>query len=119
MWGGELHRKNLKEIEMSETKRTPKRIEVGLSDLIGAGILKAGQVLTANYKGEKYSARLTKSGTLKYGQGEFNSLSMLGRAILAEAGIEKPSVNGWAFFTAKVNGETVTLASLRNGVQAE
>src|SRR4051794_18263823 len=102
-----------------ETKRTPKRIEASLADLLEAGILKAGQVLTANYKGEKYSARLTKNGTLKYGQGEYNSLSMLGHAILAKAGIEKPSVNGWAFFTAKVNGETVTVGSLRDGVQAE
>lgn len=97
-------------------KRTPKRIEVGLADLMNAGILKAGQLLTASYKGEKYTARLTKSGGVKYGQGEYNSLSMAGRAILAEAGVEKPSINGWAFFSAKVNGETVAVGSLRDKV---
>jgi Restriction Enzyme Adenine Methylase Associated len=102
---------------MENVKRTPKRIEVGLSYLMGAGILKAGQMLTATYKGQKYTVRLTKNGGVKYGQGEFNSLSMAGRAILAEAGVEKPSINGWAFFTAKVNGETVTVGSLRDSVK--
>jgi isoprenylcysteine carboxyl methyltransferase (ICMT) family protein YpbQ len=112
--------KNLKgNFEMTETKKTPKRNDVTLAQLVEAGILKAGAVLTANYKGEKYSVRLLKNGAVKYGQGEYRSLSMAGRAILAEAGVEKPSVNGWVFFTAKVNGEAVTLASLRNGVQAE
>jgi isoprenylcysteine carboxyl methyltransferase (ICMT) family protein YpbQ len=108
---------------MKNTKKSPKRNDVSLADLVNAGILKAGAVLTATYKGEKYTARLLKNGGIKYGQGEYKSLSMLGRAILAEAGVEKPvekpSVNGWVFFTTKHNGEAVTLASLRDGVQAE
>ena len=87
---------------------------VTLHDLLQAGNLKAGTILTAVYKGNRYQARVQKDGTIKYEGEVYNSLSTLGRIILANQGVAKPAVNGWMFFTVKVSGETITLKALRD-----
>jgi hypothetical protein len=100
-----------------ETKNTKKRIEVSLSDLISAGILKAGRKIRASYKGADYNGTVQKDGTVKVEGEIYDSLSTAGRAVQRKGGNDKPAVNGWAFFRVNVQGEWVPISTLRDSVK--
>ena len=104
---------------MTEKKRTPKRNEVSLAQLVEAGVVKAGRKIVASYKGNEVSGSILKDGRVKVEGEIYDSLSTAGRAVMRANGNEKPAVNGWAFFKVNVQGEWVPIAILRDGVQAE
>src|SRR4051812_9453663 len=101
-----------------EKKRTPKKIDVSLAQLVEAGVVKAGRKITASYKGKDVSGSIMKDGRVKVEGEIYESLSTAGRAVMRKAGNDKPAVNGWAFFRVNVQGEWVPIATLRDGVQA-
>ena len=100
-----------------EKKRTPKRNEVSLAQLVEAGVIKAGRKIIASYKGKDYSGSIMKDGKVKVEGEIYDSLSTAGRAVMRSAGNEKPAVNGWAFFRVKENDEWVPIATLRDSVK--
>ena len=104
---------------MTEKKRTPKKIDVSLAQLVEDGVVKAGRKITASYKGKDVSGSILKDGRVKVEGEIYDSLSTAGRAVMRANGNEKPAVNGWGFFKVNVNGEWVPIGTLRNGVQAE
>lgn len=99
------------------TKRTVKKVEVSLMQLIEAGVLKAGRKITCSYKGNDYSGSIMKDGKVKVEGEVYDSLSTAGRAVMRSAGNEKPAVNGWAFFKVNVQGEWVAISTLRDSVK--
>ena len=102
---------------MTEMKRTVKKIDVSLVQLIEAGVLKAGRKIVASYKGKDYSGSIQKDGRVKVEGEIYESLSTAGRAVMRSAGNEKPAVNGWGFFKVNVNGEWVAISTLRDNVK--
>lgn len=98
-------------------KRTPKKIEVSLADLVSAGVLKAGRKITASYKGNEVVGTIQKDGKVKVDGEIYDSLSTAGRAIMRANGNDKPAVNGWAFFRVNVQGEWVPIGTLRDSVK--
>jgi Restriction Enzyme Adenine Methylase Associated len=105
------------DLEMTEKKRTPKKIEVSLADLVEAGVVKAGRKITASYKGKEVAGTVQKDGKVKVDGEVYDSLSTAGRAVMRANGNDKPAVNGWAFFRVNVGGEWVPIATLRDSVQ--
>jgi hypothetical protein len=100
-----------------EAKRTPKKVEVNLADLVSAGVVKAGRKIVASYKGNEVSGSILKNGRVKVEGEIYNSLSTAGRAIMRANGNEKPAVNGWAFFRVSVQGDWVPISTLRDSVK--
>jgi hypothetical protein len=102
---------------MTEKKRTPKKIEVSLADLVSAGVVKAGRKIVASYKGNEVAGMIMKDGKVKVDGEIYDSLSTAGRAIMRANGNEKPAVNGWGFFKVSVQGEWVPISTLRDSVK--
>lgn len=102
-----------------DRKRTPKRNEVSLAQLIEAGVVKAGRKIVASYKGNEVSGSILKDGRVKVEGEIYDSLSTAGRTVMSKAGNPNPSVNGWQMFKVSVDGALVPIATLREQYSAK
>ncbi len=87
--------------ETNEAKKSIAQFDVSLLDLINAGLLKAGETLTMNYKPRKGESR-TYEGIV----GTDGSITLLGKTFsspsyaavfgIQDAGSDRKTVNGWS-----------------------
>jgi hypothetical protein len=84
-------------------RRKPQRVDVGVRDLIEAGLVRAPLDLVKRYKGKDLTARIEPDGGVRCLGEVFNSLSLAaGRArasvIGSPPGRKYPQTNGWTFW---------------------
>lgn len=98
---------------------TPEERKLKLTDLIRAGIVQPGSVLTGDYRGQRRTVQVLPDGTVSLG-GERLSLSAAGRAAktdIAGPGLPETTLatDGWEFWKAPdpARGRLVSLKSLR------
>ena len=98
-------------------KRVPKHTHIRLSQLLDAGITKAGMAVRVRLKadvakktGHRYvtkNLQISPKGTVVYNGQEFNKPSPLAECINGS------SANGWEYVEVKKNGQWVCLDELR------
>lgn len=96
-------------------KAKAKPVEVipsgALRTLVEKGIVAPGATVVATFKGGKREATVDADGCLHLDDGSVHATpSRAARAITGYA------TNGWSFWKAEVDGETVALAVLRDGL---
>lgn len=94
-----------------------------LAQMIEAGVIKAGQKVSAFYREHEVAGTIRQDGTvrltsktLKAVDGQvYGSLSDAGRAVCTASGNEKASINGYTFWGVKgPEGKVVPIAALRS-----
>jgi len=104
-----------------EPVRTRHASGVTLRDLLAAGIIDAGRVLVAKYKGVTYGAVILADGRVEWKGTAYASPSLAAgmvrmSVIGAPKGYAFPQTNGWTFWhVADANGDLQPLDSLRSG----
>ncbi|MEX5636817.1 restriction endonuclease [Parafrankia sp. FMc2] len=93
--------------------------DLGLADLIAAGLVRVGGALTARYRGQQREAQVRSDGMVSFG-GQRLSLSAAGAAVKVDiAGPDLPATarptDGWEFWKAPDprSGKLVSLKRLR------
>jgi hypothetical protein len=95
---------------LQRARRSRARYEVTLEQLIGAGMLNVGDVLTGVSRGVRYNATLENGGKLRVESGElFGSPSAAGMFVL-----DRGSLNGWTFWKIDRGGKIFQLKDLRD-----
>jgi len=85
---------------------TPSHTDINLSDLIGAGILQPGTVITPKPPGYDIDAEITTHATILLDGKEYKTPTGAANALGA-------SVNGWAFWVTETQDGTQTLNRIR------
>lgn len=88
------------EIKTENETKTIKRVDITVKDLINAGKLNIGQILTSVYKPRtgtkiKVHATLTEDGAFNINGEIFSSPSFAALSVLQKAGSDRKTVNGW------------------------
>lgn len=89
--------------------------DVELTDLVNAGLLTIGEILTMIYRPRngqqrKYDAKVLEDGSLEVLGQQFSSPSYAALAGIQDAGSDRKTVNGW---TSWKNNQNQSLADLR------
>lgn len=91
-----------------------------VQDLIDAKLVKVPSKLEAVYKGQRFTATLTKDGKISYNGEKYSSLSVAGGTALVDAGMPPSKglayrhVNGWTFWKSVQNNMMVPMKALRD-----
>ncbi|WP_410814910.1 hypothetical protein [Micromonospora sp. 067-2] len=83
-------------------RKSRKRIDVSLSDLVRAGLLLPDSALVGRRRGRQHRATLLASGKIRIATGEYIAPS---KAAMEAA--ESNSENGWTFWRVEDTGETL------------
>ncbi len=107
---------------VTETTKRERTLKQTLPQMIESGVIKAGQKISAFYKGHEVAGTIRQDSTVRLtsktladvnGQ-VYGSLSDAGRAVVTAAGNLKASINGYTFFgTKNAEGKTTAIAALR------
>jgi len=113
---------NMKTNENGTATKRARSAKQTLAQMIEAGVIKAGQKISAFYKEHEVAGTIRQDGTVRLtsktladvnGQ-VYGSLSDAGRAVCVAAGNAKAQINGFTFFGVKnAEGKTVAIATLR------
>lgn len=92
----------------SPARRSPRRFDVSVSDLIETGLLSTGEVLRTTRRGSGATASVTADGRIEVAGVLYKSLSTA--AVAASGNRSEP---GWEYWVVERDGEPVSLYALR------
>ncbi|KAA1426888.1 GmrSD restriction endonuclease domain-containing protein [Nocardioides antri] len=97
--------KHAAQADGSELAAGRRHYQTSLADLVASGIVSAGTVLHANYRGRDYRVTVTADGMLSDGTERYESPSQAARLLTGQK-----AVNGWAFW---MTGDGTQIRELR------